>query len=94
MSRPSVLQHGPSHCCESRPWPLAAALTLSAPCILQFMVSVVRRVLAPAQVATLDVSAFPGGADIVALAEALAASAGEPSAADIMAQGVLSLLSF
>ncbi len=58
------------------------------------MVSVVQRVLAPAQVATLDVAAFPGGADIVALAEALATSAGEPSAADIMAQGVLSLLSF
>lgn len=49
---------------------------------------VARRVLAPAQLAALDVAAFQAGAvDVPALAEAIAAADGEPPAAQLLAQG-------
>lgn len=58
---------------------------------VQFNVLVWRRVLSARQVAFLTVAAWPAALETASLAEALAATEGAPSAADVTAAGALSV---
>jgi len=53
-------------------------------CLLQFMLTVWRRVLSPMQVAHMNVTSYPGHTDILRIAEVLAKQAGEPMSCTIM----------
>jgi hypothetical protein len=58
-------------------------------CLMQFVLTIWRRVFTPAQAAHMNIAAYPSNADVLRVAEVLARAAGHPYSCTVMKQGAM-----